>query len=229
MSTREIARRVGTAPSTVRLTIHRFEAAGLSWPLSDDITDTELEARLFASAGAGLGTRRGHRRQAEPDWAAVHRELRRKHVTLAILWGEYIACEPGGYRYSRFCELYRAWEGRLSVTMRQSHAAGDKLFVDYAGDGVPVVIDRRTGERRADLRRGARRIELHLCAGDLDAAARGLDRRSRRRLRGDRRRAGAAGAGQHQGRGDQGLPLRSADQPQRRRHGGALRHRHSAG
>ena len=149
MPTREIARRVGTAPSTVRLTIRRFEAAGLTWPLPDDITDTELEARLFASTGAGPGTRRGHRRQAEPDWAAVHRELRRKHVTLSILWEEYIAGEPGGYRYSRFCELYRGWEGRLSVTMRQSHAAGDKLFVDYAGDGVPVVIDRRTGERRA--------------------------------------------------------------------------------
>ena len=147
--TREIARRVGAAPSTVRLTIRRFEAAGLTWPLSDDITDTELEARLFASAGAGPGTRRGHRRQAEPDWAAVHRELRRKHVTLSIVWEEYIAGEPGGYRYSRFCELYRAWEGRLSVTMRQSHAAGDKLFVDYAGDGVPVVIDRLTGERRS--------------------------------------------------------------------------------
>ena len=83
MPTREIARRVGTAPSTVRLTIRRFEAAGLTWPLADDITDTELEARLFASAGAGPGTRRGHRRQAEPDWAAVHRELRRKHVTLS--------------------------------------------------------------------------------------------------------------------------------------------------
>lgn len=55
---------------------------------------------------------------------------------------------PGGYRYSRLCELYRAWEGLLSVTMRQSHAAGDKLFVDFAGDGVPVVIDRLTGERR---------------------------------------------------------------------------------
>src|SRR6266704_2809911 len=51
MPIREIARRMGTAPSTVRLTIRRFEAAGLSWPLSDDITDTELEARLFASAG----------------------------------------------------------------------------------------------------------------------------------------------------------------------------------
>ncbi|MCP1846037.1 transposase [Bradyrhizobium sp. USDA 4524] len=149
MPTREIARRVGTAPSTVRLTIHRFEAAGLTWPLPDDITDAALEARLFASAGAGPGTRRGHRRQAEPDWAAVHRELRRKHVTLSILWDEYIAGEPGGYRDSRFCELYRAWEGRLSVTMRQSHTAGDKLFVDYAGDGVPVVIDRFTGERRA--------------------------------------------------------------------------------
>jgi transposase len=70
-------------------------------------------------------------------------------VTLSILWEEYIAGEPGGFRYSRFCELYRAWEARLSVTMRQSHAAGDKLFVDYAGDGVPVVIDRRTGERRS--------------------------------------------------------------------------------
>ncbi|MGY3116096.1 transposase [Bradyrhizobium sp. S3.14.4] len=63
-------------------------------------------------------------------------------MTLSILWEEYIAAEPGGYRYSRFCELYRAWEGRLSVTMRQSHAASDKLFVDYAGDGVPVVVDR---------------------------------------------------------------------------------------
>ena len=126
MATREIARRVGAAPSTVRLTIHRLEAAGLTWPLPDDITDAVLEARLFASAGAGSGTRRGHRRQAEPDWAAVHRELKRKHVTL---WEEYIASEPGGYRYSRFCELYRAWEGRLSVTMRQSHAAGDKLFI----------------------------------------------------------------------------------------------------
>jgi transposase len=148
MPTREIARRVGTAPSTVRLTIRRFEAAGLTWPLPDDTTDAALEARLFASAGAGPGTRRGQRRLAEPDWAAVHRELKRKHVTLSVLWEEYIASEPGGYRYSRFCELYRAWEGRLSVTMRQSHAAGDKLFVDYAGDGIPVVIDRLTGERR---------------------------------------------------------------------------------
>ncbi|WWP84445.1 helix-turn-helix domain-containing protein (plasmid) [Bradyrhizobium sp. 26S5] len=63
MPTREIARRVGTAPSTVRLTIRRFEAAGLTWPLPDDVTDTVPEARLFANAGAGPGTRR----QASPD------------------------------------------------------------------------------------------------------------------------------------------------------------------
>jgi transposase len=85
MPTREIARRVGAAPSTVRSTIRRFEAAGLTWPLPDDVTDTVLEARLFAGAGAGPGTRQGQRRQAEPAWALVHRELRRKHVTLSIL------------------------------------------------------------------------------------------------------------------------------------------------
>ncbi len=73
---------------------------------------------------------------------------RRTHVTLSILWEEYVAQHPDGYRYSRFCELYRAWEGKLSVTMRQTHLGGDKLFVDYAGDTVPVVIDRLTGEAR---------------------------------------------------------------------------------
>src|SRR5258708_38081189 len=94
MPTREIARRVGTAPSTVRLTIRRFEAAGLTWPLPDDVTDTVLEARLFA--GTGTSTRQGHRRQSEPDWTAAHRELQRKHMTLSIVWEGYIAGEPGG-------------------------------------------------------------------------------------------------------------------------------------
>jgi transposase len=93
------------------------------------------------------GTKQGHRRHAEPDWAGIHRELKRKHVTLSILWDEYIDRHPDGYRCSRFCELYRGWAARLSVTMRQSHAGGDKLFVDYAGDGV-AVVDRLTGEIR---------------------------------------------------------------------------------
>lgn len=83
-----------------------------------------------------------------PIWALIHRELKKKHVTLAILWEEYIAQIPDGYRYSRFWDLYRSWEGRLSVTMRQSHTGGEKLFVDYAGDTLPVIVDRLSGETR---------------------------------------------------------------------------------
>jgi len=132
--------RVGVAASTVRVTIKRFQAAGLSWPLPAEMTDAALEARLFAAAG----TKQGHRRGVEPDWTEIHRELKRKHVTLSILWDEYIERNPKGYRYSRFCELYRSWEGKLSVTMRQTHMGGDKLFVDYAGDTVPVIVDRQT-------------------------------------------------------------------------------------
>jgi transposase len=146
--TREIARRLGVAAATVRATLKRFAAAGLSWPLPVEMTDAVLEARLFTAAG----TKQGHRRHVEPDWAAIHRELKRKHVTLQILWDEYIEREPQGYRYSRFCELYRSFEAKLSVTMRQIHVGGDKLFVDYAGDAVPVIIDRLTGEvRRAQV------------------------------------------------------------------------------
>ena len=144
VSTHEIARRLGMARSTVRETLKRAQTAGLFWPLPEAMNDGALEAALYASRRS----KRGHRRIEEPDWASVHRELKRKHVTLLILWDEYIAANPGGYSYSRFCELFRAFETTLSVTMRQTHAAGERLFVDYAGDGVPVVIDRLTGEIR---------------------------------------------------------------------------------
>ena len=86
ISKHEIARRMGLAPSTVRETLKRFASTGLVWPLPDDVTDGDLEARLYKSAG----TKQGHRRQVEPDWAVIHRELKRKHVTLSILWDEYI-------------------------------------------------------------------------------------------------------------------------------------------
>jgi len=92
ISGNEIARRVGVAPSTVRLTLKRLAAAELSWPLPAELTDAALEARLFTAAGK----KQGHRRRAEPDWAAVHRELKRKHVALQILWDEYIEQNPDG-------------------------------------------------------------------------------------------------------------------------------------
>ena len=144
LSVREVARRTGKAPSTVRATLGRCRAAGVSWPLPEGLSDGELEERLYGKGGA----KPGPARRAEPDWASIHRELKRKHVTLSILWEEYIAQEPDGLRYSRFCELYRTFASKLPVVMRQTHAAGEKLFVDYAGDTVPVIVDRLTGEWR---------------------------------------------------------------------------------
>ncbi len=80
--TREIARRLGLAPSTVRETLKRFDDAGLVWPLPEGMNDGDLEAALYSSRRS----KRGHRRHLEPDWPAVHRELKRKHVTLTIVW-----------------------------------------------------------------------------------------------------------------------------------------------
>jgi transposase len=145
LSASEAARRMGVARSTLREAVQRFGRSGLTWPLPLDLMDADLETRLYGEAG----TKQGHRRRAEPDWAALNREMKRKHVTLQILWDEYIEARPDGYRYSRFCDLYRGWEARLPVTMRQTHLGGDKLFVDYAGDTVPVIVDRRSGETRA--------------------------------------------------------------------------------
>ena len=136
---REIARSLGVARSTVALTLERVAAAGLCWPLPATLTDRVLYA--------GHGRQQGARRKADPDWAHVHHELRRPGVTLMLLWEEYRQREPDGYRYSRWCELYRAWESRLSPTMRQAHPAGERMFVDYAGQTIDLT-DGRTGEIR---------------------------------------------------------------------------------
>jgi transposase len=141
---RTIARSLGIARSTVAVTLGRLMAAELHWPLPAGLSDRVLEAMLYAGAGASQGMRR----KAEPDWVHTHHELRRPGVTLMLLWEEYRQSEPEGYGYSRWCELYRGWEGRLSPTMRQAHPAGERMFVDYAGQTVEL-IDGRTGEIRA--------------------------------------------------------------------------------
>ena len=84
-------------------------------------------------------------RHTLPDWSVVNQEFRRKGVTLALLWDEYKAANPEGFQYSWFCERYRCWLGKVDVVMRQTHRAGDKLFVDYAGQTMPV-IDPKSGE-----------------------------------------------------------------------------------
>ena len=115
-------------------------AAGISWPLPDDLTDEALEARLYPPPEIPVADQR-----PLPDWAQVHRELRRKGVTLQLLWEEHRAAHPDGYGYSRFCELYQRWRAKLSPTMRQTHVAGERMFVDYAGTTMEV-IDGATGE-----------------------------------------------------------------------------------
>ena len=141
LTVEQTARALGIAGGTVWTYATRLKAAGLSWPLAADLDDAELERLVYPPVAPS------RQRRPEPDWPALHREFKRPGVTLLLLWEEYKATHPGGYGYSRFCELYRAWEGKLPVTMRQHHRAGETMFVDYAGQTVPV-IDPVTGVAR---------------------------------------------------------------------------------
>ena len=142
MSKRKIAISLGVGATAAGDCVRRARRAGLAWPLPDDLGDEALEVRLFPASAALAAIKAG---RPQPDWPAIHRELRRKGVTLQLLWEEHRATHPDGHGYSRFCELYRTWEGRLSPTMRQTHVAGERVFVDYAGT-TPEVIDGTTGE-----------------------------------------------------------------------------------
>lgn len=139
LSARAVAASCGMGRTAVREYVQRAARAGLSWPLPEGLLDDALEALLFPPAAPAEGDR------PLPDWQGVHDGLKGKGVTLYLLWEEYRALHPAGYGYSRFCDLYRAWAGKLPVWMRQEHKAGEKLFVDYAGMTMPVT-DRETGE-----------------------------------------------------------------------------------
>jgi transposase len=137
---RAIAKSLGLSQGAVSGYLSRARAAGVSWPLAEDLDDVQLEALLFPPPPALAADQR-----PVPDWAWVHRELRRPNVTLALLWEEYRAGAPDGFGYSWFCDLYRGWAGQLKPTMRQPHIAGEKLFVDFAGR-TGEVVDGLTGE-----------------------------------------------------------------------------------
>src|SRR2546427_11542991 len=83
----------------------------------------------------------------QPDYATIHKELRGANVTLQLLWEEYKQEHSTGYSYSRFSELYSQWSRRLDLVLRQDYRAGEKMFVDHAGQTVGV-IDRLTGDTR---------------------------------------------------------------------------------
>lgn len=142
LSRRQAAIAAGLPYATAADHLARAERAGLDWPLPDDLDDATLEARLFVPASARPPTEL----RAVPDWPTVHTELRRhKGVTLQLLWLEYRERHPEGFGYSWFCQTYRVWAGRLDLVMRQQHRAGEKAFVDFAGQTLPIV-DPDTGE-----------------------------------------------------------------------------------
>ena len=156
----DIARSCGISQPTVHRYLERAEAAGLSWPLPQDCDDRRLRELLsHAVVGRDAPGPIAHETETAPplpqeparprapiNFGEIHRELQtHKHLTLQLLWEEYLQSCPDGYRYSQFCELYRQWRRKLDVVLRQDHRTGEKMFVDWAGDTIPIY-DRNTGE-----------------------------------------------------------------------------------
>jgi transposase len=140
LSVRQVSEATGVGKTAVGEYIARARVIGITWPIPDELNDADLERRLFVAAGFHDGPTK-----PVPDWAKVHEEVKRRGVTLMILWEEHRAKCLDGHGYSQFCELNGRWRKRLSPIMRQVHVAGDKLFVDWAGDTIPI-IDAATGE-----------------------------------------------------------------------------------
>ena len=141
LNERQIARICSIGKGTVQRYLQRTAAAGLSWPLPADLDDATLEKQLFPPPPL-----RAPAERPLPDFIAMHKDLgSRKNVTLQLLWEEYKETNPFGYNYSWFCDLYRDWRRQLDVVLRQEHRAGEKMFVDHAGQTVGVT-DAKTGE-----------------------------------------------------------------------------------
>jgi transposase len=142
ISNRQIAKSCKIARSTVAEYLFRFQQAALSWPLPQNLDDNQLEQLLYPQ----LPALPAHERPV-PDWSYIHQQLRQKSVTLMLLWQEYKEIHPHGYQYSQFCHRYRQWAAKIDPVMRQEHRGGEKMFVDYAGQTVPVY-DLHTNQMR---------------------------------------------------------------------------------
>jgi transposase len=139
-SNRHIAKSCSISHSTVADYVLRAKLAGLSWPLDPDLDDAAIENLLFPATD-----KQATEKRQMPDLEYLYREMKKKSVTLQLLWYEYKQANPDGYQYSQFCNLYRQWVKKLDLTLKQEHRAGEKLFIDYAGQTVSIV-DSKTGE-----------------------------------------------------------------------------------
>ncbi len=159
MSLEAIARALNLSKGVVAKYLRLAGLAGLGWPLPEDLDDVALEKRLYQQPSARVAT------FAEPDYAQIHQELKRKGVTLLLLWEEYQASQGDrAFQYTAFCTHYHAWRGMLKRSMRQIHRAGEKLFADYAGPTM-AIIDADSGEvgQASIFVAVLGGIELHLC------------------------------------------------------------------
>lgn len=140
---RQIGQSLKISPSTVSRLVNDAKAKGILWPLAEVLDDAQLEAKVYgASSGAPI-------KPNIPDWCKLSKELQRKGVTKQLLWEEYCQAIPENeaYSYSQFCHYFRQWFKKQNLSMRQIHRAGEKLFVDYAGQTVPIT-DPVTGNIR---------------------------------------------------------------------------------
>jgi len=142
LSARQIAKSWCIARSTAKDYLDRAQKAGLTWPLPPELDDTVLEHLLFPSNQPIPAERR-----QMPPMDFLYQELKKKGLTLQLLWYEYKQANPEGYQYSQFCKIYHRWVEKLDVCLRQEYRAGEKLFVDYAGQTIPVQ-NPLTGEIR---------------------------------------------------------------------------------
>ena len=136
LSQRAIARTLNIGHGTVANYLTRAQNAGLSWPLPPDMDERAVELLLFPESPEALA----QKKFVEPDFPALHVELKTTGMTKQLAWEEYRQVHSqNGYSYSQFCHRYRTWVGRQRRSMRQNHIAGEKVFVDYCGPTVPVV------------------------------------------------------------------------------------------
>src|ERR1700680_4501432 len=222
---RAIAKSLGLSHGAVSGYLSRARAASLVWPLPEDLDDAQLESLLFPPPPAIASDQR-----PMPDWAWVHRELRRPDVTLALLWEEYRAGAPDGFAYSWVLRPVPGWGGRAEADDAPDAYRRREAVRRFRR---PHRRGRRWPDRRdhpgADFCRRAGRVQLHLFRSGMEPEAAGLDRRAYPPLRLFWRRRPADGQRQSQGRHHQGLLLRAGGQPDLCRHGPALWHRHRPG
>ena len=140
LSERKIARSCGVSRPSVGEYLRRARESGVGELELEKMSDAELERLLKPKDGTKSGGSR-----AQPDWRKIYEELKKKSVTLTLLWEEYKQEQPQGYQISQFCEHFSRWKKKLDVSLRQTHRAGEKMFVDYAGQTIPV-IERESGK-----------------------------------------------------------------------------------